>query len=76
VNWLKIVAIVILLLGLGGGGFLAAQRPTFWLGIAGAIFEFSLPVLAKRMPPEKEAEMLACIRRAGQWDNIKKRCKG
>lgn len=74
-NWVKIAAIVVLLLGIGGGGFLAVQRPAFWLGMAGAVFESFLPVVAKRMPPEKEKEMQSCIRRGGEWDNLKKRCK-
>ena len=74
-SWIEITAIAVLLIGLGAGGFLVAQRPSFWLGMAGEVIQLLLPVLAKRMPPEKEREMQECIRRGGQWDNFRKRCK-
>lgn len=74
-NWLEIAAIAVLLIGLGAGGFLVAQRPSFWLGMAGEVIQSLLPVLAKRMPPGKEREMQECIRRGGQWDHFRKRCK-
>jgi hypothetical protein len=75
VNWLEIVAFVVLLIGLGAGGFLVAQRPSFWLGMAGEVLGSLLPVLTKRMPPEKEKEMRDCIRRGGEWDHLRKRCR-
>jgi hypothetical protein len=74
-NWIKIAAIVVMLLGVGSGGFLIAQRPDFWLSMAGSIIREAIPVLKERMTPEKEKEMQTCIRRGGQWDHIKKRCK-
>jgi hypothetical protein len=74
-NWLEIVAFVVLLIGLGSGGFLVAQRPSFWLGMAGEVFRSILPIAAKRMPPEKEREMRDCIRRGGEWDYFRKRCR-
>jgi hypothetical protein len=79
VNWLEIAAIVVLLIGIGAGGFLVAQRPSFWIGLVTAVARPVLPLLvalvAKRMPPEKEQEWRDCIRRGGEWDHHRKRCK-
>ena len=78
-NWIEIAAIAVLLLGIGAGGFLVAQRPAFWLGLIRAALQPLVPLLlatlAKRMPPEKEQEWRDCIRRGGEWDHIRKRCK-
>ena len=78
-NWIEIAAIVALLIGIAAGGFLVAQRPTFWLGLIRAAVQPLVPLLlalvAKRMPPEKEREMQDCIRRGGEWDPVRKRCK-
>ena len=74
-SWLEIAVVLVLLLGLGGGAFLVAQRPSFWLGLATAVFTTVLPLLAKRMTPEQEKAMQDCHRRGGEWDHIRKRCK-
>lgn len=78
-NWLEIAAIAVLLLGIGAGGFLVAQRPAFWLGLIREALRPLVPLLlasvAKRMAPEKEQEWRDCIRRGGEWDHIRKRCK-
>lgn len=74
-NWLEIAAIVVLLIGIGAGGFLVAQRPSFWFGLGIVMFKASLPFLMKRMTPEKEQEWRDCIRRGGEWDHHRKRCK-
>ena len=74
-NWIEIAAIAALLIGIGAGGFLVAQRPGFWLGLGAAMFKAALPFLMKRMPPEKEQEWRDCIRRGGEWDHHRKRCK-
>lgn len=74
-NWVEIAAIVMLLIGIGAGGFLVAQRPTFWLGLVIAMLRAGMPYIAKRMTPEKEKEWRDCIRRGGEWDHVKKRCK-
>jgi hypothetical protein len=79
VNWIEIAAIAVLLLGIGAGGFLVAQRPAFWLGLASVSLKAALPFIAKyvgkRMPPEEEQEWRDCIRRGGEWDHVRKRCK-
>lgn len=78
-NWIEIAAIAMLLIGIGAGGFLVAQRPTFWLGLASASLKAVLPFIVKyvgkRMSPEKEKEWHDCIRRGGEWDHVRKRCK-
>lgn len=78
-SWLEIAAIAILLLGIGAGGYLVAQRPTFWYGLVSAAFAAALPRIAeyilRRNPPDIEAKMHDCIRRGGKWDNFNKRCK-
>ena len=74
-NWLEIVAVVVLLVGVGAGGYLVAQRPVFWVGLGIAVFNRLLPLLAKRMTAEEEAAFQDCVRRAGEWDHFRKRCK-
>jgi hypothetical protein len=75
VSWLEVAAIVVLFIGIGAGGFLVAQRPSFWLGLMTAAIKAALPAILKRMSPEKEREMHDCIRRGGEWDHLRKRCK-
>lgn len=57
----------------------AFQRPDFVGGLiavaAAAAIKAALPQVTKRMPPEKEAEWRDCMRRGGEWDYRKKRCK-
>ena len=74
-TWLEIAAIVVLLIGIGAGGYLVAQRPTFWAGLVVVVFKAVLPHLAKRMTAEQEREFRDCVRRGGEWDPMRKRCK-
>lgn len=78
-NWIEIAAIAVLLLGIGAGGFLVAQRPTFWLGLISVGFRAVLPTIikyaGKRMTPEQELAFRDCVRRGGEWDYTRKRCK-
>lgn len=78
-TWLEVLAIAVLLLGLGGGAFLVAQRPSFWVGIGKAAFAAALPAIVKavtqRMTPEEEAAFHKCMKRGGQWDHIRKKCR-
>lgn len=74
-SWIEIAAIAVLILGVGAGGFLVAQRPTFWFSLGVVMFKAALPHLTKRMSPEKEKEMRDCIRRGGEWDNFRKKCR-
>ena len=74
-TWLEIAAIVALLVGVGAGGYLVARRPTFWVGLGVAVFNSLLPHLAKRMTAEQEKAYQDCVRRGGEWDPFRKRCK-
>lgn len=78
-SWLEIAAIVVLLIGVGAGGFLVAQRPSFWLGMGSALLKAAFPHILKyvsaRMTPEQEKAYQDCLKRGGEWDNVKKRCR-
>ncbi len=58
-NWQEGVAIAMMLLGLGAGAFLVAQRPSFWIEFGARLGKALLPLawrnVLKRMPPEEEA---------------------
>lgn len=78
-NWLEIAAIAVFFLGVGAAGFLVAQRPTFWLGMASVMLKAGLPYvteyITKRMPPEEEEAWRKCQLRGGKWNHLKKRCE-
>ena len=74
-TWLEIAAIAVLLIGIGAGGYLVAQRPTFWWGLGVVVFRAVLPHLAKRMTAEQEKAFRDCVRRGGEWDFQRKRCR-
>ena len=74
-SWQEGVAVAVVLLGLGAGTFLVAQRPSFWLEFAVRIGRRLLPLawryVSKRMPPEDEAAWREAERR-GQGDEWRK----
>ena len=78
-NWLEIIAIGMVLLGVGAAGFLVAQRPSFWFGLGTVAVKAGikavLPYLVRRMTPEQESAFHDCVRRGGEWDYHRKRCK-
>jgi hypothetical protein len=74
-NWIEIAAVTLLLIGIGAGGFLVAQRPSFWLGLGIAMLKAAWPYLSRRMSAEQEQEWRDCQRRGGEWDHHRKRCK-
>ena len=74
-TWFEIIALAVLLLGVGAGGFLVAQRPTFWAGLLTVGLKAAWPYLVRRMPAEQEQAWRDCIRRGGQWDHRTRRCK-
>ena len=65
------VAIAVVLLGLGAGAFLVAQRPSFWIEFGSRLGKALLPLtwryVSRRMPPEEEAAWREAERR-GQGD--------
>lgn len=74
-TWQEGVAVLVIVAGLGAGAFLVAQRPSFWIEFGARLIKVALPVLLKRMTPEKEKEWRDCVRRGGEWDHFRKRCK-
>ena len=74
-TWLEIAALVMLLIGIGAGGYLVARRPTFWAGLVVVAFKAAWPFLSKRMTPEQEKAFQDCVRRGGEWDFQRKRCR-
>ncbi len=66
-SWQEGVAITVVLLGLGAGAFLVAQRPSFWIEFGGRLGKALLPqalkYLTRRMPPEEEAAWRQAERR-------------
>jgi hypothetical protein len=70
-TWQEGVAVTVVLLGLGAGAFLVAQRPSFWFGFESRLGKALLPLawryVSKRMPPEEEAAWRQSERR-GQGD--------
>ena len=76
-SWQEVVAITVVLLGLGAGAFLVAQRPSFWIEFGSrlgkALLPLAWPYVSRRMPPEEEVAWREAERR-GQGDEwLKKR---
>ena len=72
-SWQEGVAVAVVLLGLGAGAFLVAQRPSFWIEfgvrVGQALLPQALKYLTRRMPPEEEAAWREAERReqGGEW---------
>lgn len=77
-SWQEAVAVFVILLGLGAGAFLVAQRPAFWIEfgrrLAASLWPLVWSYVSKRNSPEIEKRMNDCIRRGGRWDNFRKKC--
>ena len=70
-TWQEGVAVAIVLLGLGAGAFLVAQRPSFWIEFGARLGKAILPLawrcVSKRMPLEEEAAWRQAERRGQDW---------
>ena len=70
-SWQEGVAVTVVLLGLGAGAFLVAQRPSFWIEFGERLGKALLPLawryVSKRMSPEEEATWREAEKR-GQGD--------
>jgi hypothetical protein len=66
-SWQEGVAVAVVLLGLGAGAFLVAQRPSFLIEFGSRLGKALLPLvwryISKRMPPEEEAAWWEAERR-------------
>ena len=83
-SWQEGVAVTVVLLGLGAGAFLVAQRPSFWFEfgsrLAKALLSLAWRYVSKRMPPDEEAAWQKAERRGpgDEWlreQRLKKREK-
>lgn len=78
-TWQEVVAVVVVLAGLGAGSYLAAQHPAFWIELGRRLIMALLPHLiaytTKRMSPEQEAEFHKSIRQGREWDPFRKRAR-
>ena len=77
-TWQEVVAVTVVLLGLGAGAFLVAQqRPSFWIDfgvrVGQALLPQALKYLTRRMPPEEEAAWRQAERRGQGDDWLKQR---
>ena len=70
-SWQEGIAVTVVLLGLGAGAFLVAQRPSFLIEFGARLGKALLPLawryVSKRMSPEEEAAWRQAQRR-GQGD--------
>jgi hypothetical protein len=66
-SWQEVVAITVVLLGLGAGAFLVARRPSFWIEFGARLAKALLPLawryVSRRMLPEEEAAWRQAERR-------------
>lgn len=69
------IVLIALVIGLAVGTYFVARSPVFWVEMITHVVRGLVPILSKRMPPEQEAAWRDCIRRGGEWDHIKRRCK-
>ena len=76
-SWQEGVAITVVLLGLGAGVFLVAQRPSFWIEFGLRLSKTLLPLgwkfISKRMSPEEEAAWRGAERRGQGNEWLKER---
>jgi hypothetical protein len=76
-SWQEVVAVAVVLLGLGAGAFLVARRPYFWIEFGRRLSKALLPLaqryVSKRMPPEEEAAWRQAERRGQGNEWLKER---
>ena len=53
-DWVSVLAVTVLIIGIGAGGFLVARSPSFWIGVATILIQKAMPLILKRMTPEEE----------------------
>lgn len=78
-SWQEGVGILLVCIGLLGGAYVVAQRPAFWIEFGARLLQRLAPrivaYLTKRMTPDEERAFQDCVRRGGEWDPHRKRCK-
>jgi hypothetical protein len=72
-TWQEGIAVLLVVTGLLAGGYVAAQRPAFWIEFGARLFRKLWPLVfryfSKRMSPEEEAEYQKAFRagRGAEW---------
>ena len=76
-SWQEGIAVAVVLLGLGAGAFLVAQRPSFWIEFGSRMAKALLPLawryVSKRMSPDEESAWRRAERRGKGDEWLKKR---
>ena len=76
-SWQEGVAVTVVLLALGAGAFLVAQRPSFWREfgqrLALALLPLAWRYVSRRMSPEEEAAWRQAERRGQGEEWLKQR---
>lgn len=59
-SWVEVAAIILVGAGLVAGGYIVAQRPSFWIEFGSRLATALTPIIwrfvSKRMTPEEEAK--------------------
>lgn len=78
-TWQEALATVVILTALGAGGYLAAQRPAFWIEfgsrIGKALWPLVFAYMTKRMDPATEKAWRDCELRGGRWNHRTRKCE-
>ena len=73
-SWQEGVAVTVVLLGLGAGVFLVAERPSFWFGFGSRLGKALLPLawcfVSSGIPADKVAAGREAERRGGKLDSF------
>ena len=77
-KWLWLI-LAALAAAAAGAVWFAFQSPDFVAGLTalaiGAAVKAALPVITKPMSQANQKAFRDCVRRGGEWDHIRKKCK-
>ena len=74
-TWIEIALIGAVLVGATAGTALVVRQPVFWSGLILAMLKAAAPIIAKRLPADKEEEWRKA-ERAGRGDEWRRRRLG
>lgn len=77
-NWFWLI-LAALAVAAAAAVWIAFQSPDFVAGLTavaiGAAVKAAMPAVTKRMSQDQEKAFRDCVRRGGEWDHIRKKCK-
>ena len=77
-RWLWLAAALLFAVAAAAVWF-SFRDPVFIAGLTAAAVSAAVsaikPELLRRMTPEQEKAFRDCVRRGGEWDHVRKRCK-